>query len=190
MRETKETSIRVEVNLDGTGSCQASTGIGFMDHMLDQLGKHGGFDLKVQAQGDLEIDGHHTVEDLGICLGKAFAKAVGDGAGIRRFGHAVVPMDEVLAEVTLDWSGRPFLAFRAELPRGRVGELDAELAEEFFRAFAMNSRVTLHVDLRQGGNVHHCIEGIFKAFARAMAQAVGLDPDVKGVPSTKGMLET
>ena len=189
-RETKETSILVKLCLDGTGTSSISTGIGFMDHMLDHLAKHSGFDIDVKADGDLEIDAHHTVEDLGICLGKAFADAVGNAEGIRRYGHAVVPMDEVLAEVTVDWSGRPFLAFRADIPRGRVGELDSELVEEFFRAFAMNCRVTVHVDLRHGDNVHHSVEGIFKAFARSLAEAVGYDEGVKGIPSTKGLIDS
>jgi imidazoleglycerol-phosphate dehydratase len=146
--------------------------------------------LTVHAKGDLEIDPHHTVEDLGICLGKAFAEALKDPKGLTRFGHAVVPMDESLAEAAVDFSGRPFLAFDASFGHSRVGEFDVELVEEFFRAFAMNSRVTLHVILRYGNNVHHGIEGIFKAFARAMRQAVQLDPTEKGIPSTKGTIET
>ena len=188
-RETKETQIKLSVTIDGSGSIDAKTGIGFFDHMLTHIAKHGLFDLKVDAKGDLEIDAHHTVEDVGICLGKAFAQALGDMKGIARFGHAVIPMDEALAEVTIDFSGRPFLVFEAELPRGKVGEFDSELTEEFFRAFAVNSRTTLHIVLRYGSNTHHCIEGIFKAFARALDRATQLDPRVTGVPSTKGMLE-
>ena len=189
-RATNETRIRVAMDLDGSGVSTINTGVGFFDHMLTHIAKHGLFDLEVNAEGDLEIDGHHTVEDVGICLGKVFAKALGEPVGIRRYGHAVIPMDEALAEVSIDVSGRPFLAFNAELDKGRVGEFDAELTEEFFRAFAVNSRTTLHVVLRYGQNTHHCIEGIFKAFARALDDAVTRDARVAGVPSTKGMLET
>ncbi len=171
-RETKETRIDIRLNLDGAGAVNIRTGVGFMDHMLTHIGRHGLFDLDVSAEGDLQVDAHHTVEDIGICLGKAFAKAVGDAAGITRFGHAVVPMDEALAEVAVDISGRPFLAFSAAGLKGKVGEFDAELVEEFFRAFAVNSKTTLHIVLRYGNNVHHCIEGVFKAFARALAAAV------------------
>ena len=189
VRETNETRIRVSVALDGAGKSEVRTGIGFFDHMLTHVARHGLFDLVVEAKGDLEIDGHHTVEDVGISLGKAFLQALGDMHGISRFGHAVIPMDEVLAEVAVDFSGRPYLSFQADLPQSRVGDFDAELTEEFFRAFAVNSRMTLHIVLRRGGNLHHCVEGIFKAFARALDRAVQLDPRVKGVPSTKGMLE-
>lgn len=189
-RSTNETRIRVALDLDGSGTSTINTGVGFFDHMLTHIARHGLFDLEVNAEGDLEIDGHHTVEDVGICLGKVFAKALGEPVGIRRYGHAVIPMDEALAEVSIDVSGRPFLAFNAALDKGRVGEFDAELTEEFFRAFAVNSRTTLHVVLRYGQNTHHCIEGIFKAFARALDDAVTRDPRVAGVPSTKGMLET
>ena len=188
-RETKETAIELSVAIDGAGAIEAATGIGFFDHMLTHIAKHGIFDLVVKAKGDLEIDAHHTVEDVGICLGKAFAQALGDMKGIARFGHAVVPMDETLAEAVIDFSGRPFLVFDADLPRGKVGDFDSELAEEFFRAFAVNSRTTLHIVLRHGSNLHHCIEGMFKAFARALDRATQLDPRVTGVPSTKGMLE-
>ena len=187
-RETKETRIDLRLNLDGAGAINISTGVGFLDHMLTHIARHGLFDLDVTAIGDLQIDAHHTVEDIGICLGKAFAQAVGDAARITRFGHAVVPMDEALAEVAVDISGRPFLAFNAPALKGRVGEFDAELVEEFFRAFAVNSKTTLHIVLRYGNNVHHSIEGVFKAFARALAEAVKLDPRVAGVPSTKGTL--
>ena len=188
-RETAETRVRVSVNLDGAGKADVRTGIGFFDHMLTQVARHGLFVLTVKAEGDLETGGHHTVEDVGICLGKVFLQAMGDMKGVCRFGHAVVPMDEVLAEVAVDFSGRPFLSFQAELPRGSTGGFDSELTEEFFRAFAVNGRLTLHVVLRSGGNLHHCIEGIFKAFARALDRAVQRDPRVKDVPSTKGMLE-
>jgi len=187
-RKTKETNIKISINLDGSGAMNIGTGIGFFDHMLTHIARHGLFDLDVSAKGDLEVDAHHTVEDIGICLGKAFAKAVGDAAKITRFGHAVVPMDEALAEVAVDISGRPFLAFDAEFLAGKVGEFDAELVEEFFRAFAVNGKTTLHIVLRYGSNVHHSIEGIFKAFARALAEAVKIDPRVSGVPSTKGTL--
>jgi imidazoleglycerol-phosphate dehydratase len=189
-RETGETSIRVTLKLDGEGRAEVATGIGFFDHMLTHLARHSLMDLSVAAEGDLHIDGHHTVEDVGICLGKAFLQALGEPKGLVRYGHALVPMDEVLAEAAVDVSGRPYLVFRADLPKVRLGDFDAELTEEFFRAFAMNARLTLHLGLRHGSNVHHCIEGLFKAAARALGAAVALDPRVKGVPSTKGMLET
>lgn len=189
-RETKETCIDLQVELDGTGQASVSTGVGFMDHMLTHLARHGLFDLRLEARGDLEIDAHHTVEDIGICLGKAFVQALGDTKGITRFGHAVVPMDEALAEVAVDISGRPFLLFKADLPQVRLGDFDVELVEEFLRAFAVNARMTMHVILRQDGNVHHCVEGIFKALARALRSAVQLDARCSDVPSTKGMLET
>lgn len=179
----------MSVRLDGRGEADVSTGIGFFDHMLTHLARHGGFDVSVQARGDLEIDGHHTVEDVGICLGQAFAKAVGTPTGLRRFGHAVVPMDEALAEVAVDYSGRPYLVFRADVPKVKLGDFDAELAEEFFRAFAMNSRITLHVILRYSSNVHHAVEVMFKAFARALGEALSVDPDSTAVPSTKGVIE-
>ena len=189
-RTTAETAITVAVNLDGSGKHDCQTGVGFFDHMLTHIARHGLFDLALTASGDLEIDAHHTVEDVGICLGKAFLQALGDLKGIRRFGHAVLPMDETLAEAAIDFSGRPFLRFEGALPRGKAGDFDSELAEEFFRAFAVNSRSTLHLVLRAGTNLHHCIEGLFKAFARALDEAVQTDPRVEGVPSTKGMLET
>ncbi len=189
-RKTKETDIAVKLVLDGSGEADIATGVGFLDHMLTHVARHGLCDLSVRAKGDLEVDAHHTVEDIGICLGKALQKALKDTKGLTRFGHAVIPMDEAMAEVSIDLSGRPFLAFQAQIPRSKVGDFDAELVEEFFRAFAMNSRTTLHIVLRYGANAHHCIEGIFKAFAKALAQAVQLDPRVQDVPSTKGMLET
>lgn len=179
----------VSVVLDGEGKANINTGVGFFDHMLDHLAKHGLFDIEVQAKGDLEIDAHHTVEDVGICLGQAFLEAVGEPVGLVRFGHAVVPMDEALAEVAVDFSGRPYFVFEADLPKTAVGEFDAELAEEFFRAFAMNARVTLHVGLRYGSNVHHCIEVMFKTFAKSLSRALAIDSRIKGVPSTKGKLE-
>lgn len=189
-RDTKETQIAVSIDLDGSGEARVDTGVGFFDHMLDHLARHGGLDLEVRAQGDLHIDAHHTVEDVGICLGKAFLEALGTPRGIVRYGHAVVPMDEALAEAAVDISGRPFLSYDAAVPGERIGAFDVELAEEFLRAFAVNARITLHVVLRHGTNAHHCVEGIFKAVARALRQAVSIDPRVQGVPSTKGMLET
>lgn len=189
-RKTKETDIELSLTLDGEGNADVDTGVGFFDHMLTHIARHGILDLQVKARGDLHIDAHHTVEDVGICLGKAFLEAIGEGVGLTRYGHAVVPMDEALAEAAVDFSGRPFLAFEADLPLGSVGEFDVELTEEFMRALAMNSRMTLHIILRQGTNAHHCIEAIFKAVARALRQAVSLDDRVQGVPSTKGMLET
>ena len=190
VRETKETQIRVWVSLDGTGQAEVSTGIGFFDHMLVHLAKHGLFDVRVDAQGDLEVDAHHTVEDVGICLGQAFLKAVGSAEGLRRFGHAVLPMDDALAEVAVDFSGRPYLVYRADLPAARVGDFDTALTEEFFRAFAMSSRITLHVNLRYGTHAHHCVEVMFKSFARGLSAALTVDETIKGVPSTKGVIET
>lgn len=189
VRETKETSITVSIKLDGEGKSDVSTGVGFFDHMLDHLAKHGLFDIDVQAKGDLEIDSHHTVEDIGICLGQAFLNAVGEPVGLTRFGHAVLPMDEALAEVAIDFSGRPYFVYQAELPRTSVGEFDAELAEEFFRAFAMNARISLHVRLHYGSNVHHCIEVMFKTFAKSLSRSLAIDKRIQGVPSTKGKLE-
>jgi imidazoleglycerol-phosphate dehydratase len=189
-RSTKETLISVRVSLDGTGASNVDTGVGFFDHMVTHLAKHGGFDIDVKAKGDLEIDPHHTVEDVGICLGQAFLKAVGDGAGLHRFGHAVIPMDEALAECSVDFSGRPYLVYRALIPKVKLGEFDSELAEEFFRAFAMNARVTLHLELRYARNVHHSVEVMFKAFARGLGDALRIDPRISGIPSTKGVLET
>jgi len=197
-RKTKETQIRVALNIDGEGQAAINTGVGFLDHMLTHVARHGLFDLRIDAKGDLQVDPHHTVEDIGICLGKACNEALkkpvkedpGNVAvGLVRFGHAVIPMDEALAEVAVDFSGRPFLLFEAPFAHSKVGEFDVELVEEFFRAFAMNSRSTIHILLRHGSNVHHGIEAIFKAFARAVAQAVLIDPCVKGVPSTKGIIE-
>lgn len=189
-RKTAETNISIEVNLDGEGRAEIRTGVGFLDHMLTHVAKHGMCDISVVAEGDLYIDAHHTVEDIGICLGKALLDAVGKPVGLNRFGHAVVPMDEALAEAAVDFSGRPYLVFDAAFLHGKVGDFDTELVEEFFRALAVNSRISLHLMLRAGNNVHHCIEALFKAFARALRQALQMDPRVAGVPSTKGMLET
>ncbi|MXP62939.1 imidazoleglycerol-phosphate dehydratase HisB [Roseomonas sp. M0104] len=189
-RSTSETEIRISLGLDGTGASQISTGIGFLDHMLTALARHGMLDLQVEAKGDLHIDFHHTAEDVGIVLGQAVKRALGDKRGIRRYGHAVVPMDEALAEAAIDISGRPFLAWSASFPRDKVGAMDTELFEEFFRAFAMNAGITLHVVQRAGANAHHIAEGIFKAVARALRMAVEHDPRAAGaIPSTKGMLE-
>ena len=187
-RTTKETDIEISFDIDGAGEANVGSGIGFFDHMLILFAKHGLFSLSVKAQGDLVIDGHHTVEDIGIVLGQALAKAAGDKAGIRRYGHVYVPMDEALVLVVVDFSGRPFLAFDAELGQGRIGEFDVELTEEFLRAVAVNAGVTLHVKLLSGKNRHHIVEAIFKALGRALSQSLERDPRVQGVPSSKGML--
>ena len=188
-RATSETRITVKLDLDGAGTARAATGIGFLDHMLTALARHGLFDLAVKAKGDLHIDFHHTTEDVGIVLGQAFAKALGDKRGIRRFGHALVPMDEALAESAVDISGRPFLAWDVAFERPKIGEMDTELFEEFFRAFAMNALVTLHITRRSGRNAHHVAEACFKATARALRMAAEIDPRAgDAIPSTKGML--
>ncbi|MGH6623856.1 MAG: imidazoleglycerol-phosphate dehydratase HisB [Burkholderiaceae bacterium] len=188
-RTTKETEIAVEVDLDGSGRCQVATGIGFLDHMLDQLARHGMLDLTIEARGDLHIDGHHTVEDIGITLGQAFAQAVGDKAGVRRYGHAYVPLDEALSRVVLDLSGRPGLEWHVPFTRAMIGGFDVDLAHEFFQGFANHALVTLHVDNLRGDNAHHQCETVFKAFARALRMAVEPDPRAAGViPSTKGTL--
>ena len=187
-RTTKETDIEITLDIDGAGEANVGSGIGFFDHMLILFAKHGLFSLTVKAQGDLVIDGHHTVEDIGIVLGQALAKAAGDKAGIRRYGHVYVPMDEALVLVVVDFSGRPFLAFDAELGQGRIGEFDVELTEEFLRAVAVNAGLTLHVKLLSGKNRHHIVEAIFKALGRALSQSLERDPRVQGVPSSKGML--
>lgn len=187
-RQTSETRITVAVNLDGDGQSRLQTGLGFFDHMLTQIARHGLVDLEVTAQGDLHIDGHHTVEDTGITLGMALRKALGDARGIRRYGHAFVPMDESLASCALDISGRPFLAFQADFPRERVGDLDTELVQEFFRAVAVHAGLTLHLKVEYGANAHHMIEALFKAFGRALDMAKQTDPRVGGVPSSKGSL--
>jgi imidazoleglycerol-phosphate dehydratase len=186
-RATRETQVAVELDLDG-GSVAPSTGVGFLDHMLELLGRHGGVGLRVTATGDLETGAHHTVEDVGIAFGQALDQALGDRARIHRYGQAVVPMDEALGECALDISGRPLCLFEAELPPVSIGGFDAELAEEFFRAVATNAKLTLHLGTRYGSNAHHQIEACFKAFARALRQAVAIDPGADGVPSTKGTL--
>ncbi len=187
-RQTLETSVAVSINLDGSGKAEIATGIGFFDHMLTLLAKHGFLDLKILAQGDLQVDCHHTVEDCGIVLGEAIKAAAGDKAGIHRYGNCFIPMDEVLAQVILDFSGRPYLVFEAEIPKVTLGNFDAEMTEEFFRAVAAASGMTLHIRVLYGKNVHHIIEAIFKAFARALAEAVALDSRVQGVMSSKGAL--
>ncbi len=187
-RATSETQIEVEVALDGNGAGEIATGVGFFDHMLQLLARHGLFDLAVKAEGDLYVDCHHTVEDCGIALGGALREALGDKSGIVRYGTAWVPMDEALAMVSLDISGRSFLVFDAPLPRVALGGFDAEMVEEFFRAVAMQAGLTLHIRLLSGSNTHHMIEAIFKAFGRALREAVRIDPAIRGVMSTKGVL--
>jgi imidazoleglycerol-phosphate dehydratase len=189
-RETKETSVKLALTLDGSGAGTRETGVGFLDHMLDLVARHGRLDLDVAVTGDLETGAHHTVEDTGIVLGQALDQALGDRAGITRYGHAVVPMDEARASCAIDISGRPFCAFGAELPPGATGTFDHELTEEFFRAVANAAKLTLHVDVEAGTNAHHMIEAAFKAFARALRQAAAIDPTESGVPSTKGTLTT
>ena len=186
-RSTAETQIKLSLDLDG-GESSAATGVGFLDHMLDLLARHGRLGLRVEANGDLETGAHHTVEDVGIVLGQALDEALGDRAGIRRYGSALVPMDESLAECAIDISGRPLCVFDAELPVTNIAGFDTELAEEFFRAVANSAKLTLHVNVRYGTNAHHMIEGCFKAFARALRVAVSIDPEESGVPSTKGTL--
>lgn len=187
-RETGETEVKLSLDLDGGAQSSASTGVGFLDHMLDLLARHGGLGLTVEASGDLETGAHHTVEDVGIVFGQALDEALGDRAGIRRYGSALVPMDESLAECALDISGRPLCVFEADLPATTIAGFDTELAEEFFRAVANSAKITLHVSVRCGSNAHHMIEACFKAFARALRVAVSVDPDEPGVPSTKGTL--
>jgi imidazoleglycerol-phosphate dehydratase len=188
-RNTKETQIRVKVNLDGSGVAKLATGIGFFDHMLDQVARHGLIDLQIEAAGDLHIDGHHTVEDTGITLGQAVAKAVGDKAGLTRYGHAYVPLDEALSRVVVDFSGRPGLHMRVPFKAGMVGGFDTQLAYEFFQGFSNHAGVTLHIDNLHGDNAHHQCETVFKAFGRALRMALAVDPRSAGViPSTKGSL--
>ncbi len=188
-RDTKETQIRVRVDLDGTGASKLATGIGFFDHMLDQVARHGLIDLEVEAQGDLHIDGHHTVEDVGITLGMAVAKAVGDKKGLVRYGHAYVPLDEALSRVVVDFSGRPGLHLHVPFTSGMVGGFDTQLTYEFFQGFVNHALVTLHVDNLKGVNAHHQCETVFKAFGRALRMAAAIDPRAAGVvPSTKGTL--
>ena len=187
-RKTLETNITVEINKDGSGKSKLNSGIGFLDHMLDQISRHGLFDLKIEAKGDLHIDAHHTVEDIGITLGQAFTKAMGDRTGIRRYAHAYVPLDEALSRVVIDISGRPGLEFDSHFTRARVGEFDVDLIHEFFQGFVNHANVTLHVDNIKGENSHHQAETIFKAFGRALRIAVEIDKRVEGTPSTKGSL--
>jgi imidazoleglycerol-phosphate dehydratase len=188
-RKTKETDIHLTLVLDGAGESRIATPVPFLDHMLTHVSKHGFFDLSVKAGGDVEIDAHHTVEDLGICLGEAFKKALGDKAGIRRFGRGTMPMHEALASVIIDFSGRPFLVFNVDMPKAKVGEFDTELVEEFFVAFCNHAGANVHVNLAYGDNLHHIIEAIFKSFGRALDEATAFDPRVEGVLSTKGKLE-
>ncbi|MCP9491374.1 MAG: imidazoleglycerol-phosphate dehydratase HisB [Solirubrobacteraceae bacterium MAG38_C4-C5] len=187
-RRTAETDVHLGLSLDGSGAGTRATGVGFLDHMLDLLARHGRLDLDVTITGDLRTGAHHTTEDCGLALGQALDRALGDRAGIVRYGHAVVPMDEARAACTLDVSGRPLVAFTAALPRGKTGGFDHELTEEFFRAVASTARLTVHLEVQAGTNAHHMIEAAFKAFARALRAAVALDPTETGVPSTKGTL--
>lgn len=188
-RETKETRISVRVALDGTGQYEVATGVGFFDHMLEQLARHALIDITLHAKGDLHIDAHHTVEDTGIALGQAVAKALGERRGIRRYGSAELPMDEALTRVALDASGRPFLVWRVSFPAAKVGDMDTELFREWFQAFAQNAGLTLHVENRYGANAHHIAESCFKALARALRQAIEIDPRAAdAIPSTKGQL--
>ncbi len=189
IRNTNETQIRVALNLDGSGVAMLATGIGFFDHMLDQIARHGLIDLEIDAKGDLHIDGHHTVEDVGITFGQAVAKAVGEKKGLRRYGHAYVPLDEALSRVVIDFSGRPGLHMRVDFKSGVIGALDTQLVYEFFQGFSNHAGVTLHIDNLEGDNAHHQCETIFKAFARALRMALEIDPRAAGViPSTKGSL--
>jgi imidazoleglycerol-phosphate dehydratase len=188
-RKTKETEISVTLDLDGRGTHQIESGVPFLDHMLTQIARHGFFDLQVSAKGDLDIDAHHTVEDLGICLGEAFKKALGDKSGVRRYGRGSMPMHEALAAVVLDFSGRPFLVYNVPLPKAQIGNFELELVEEFFTAFCNHAGANVHVNLAYGDNLHHIVEAVFKAFARALDEATQLDPRVEGVLSSKGTLE-
>jgi len=188
-RKTKETQLHVRVELDGTGRAEVKTGIGFFDHMLEALARHGLLDLVVECRGDLHVDGHHTVEDTGIVLGQAIARALGDRAGIRRYADATVPLDEALVRVVIDVSGRPFLSYHVDIPKWQMlGDYDVFLTPEFFRAIVLNAGLTVHIDLLRGDNPHHIVEATFKAFARALDLATTRDPRITGVPSTKGVL--
>ncbi len=187
-RRTAETRVRVSLNLDGAGRARIRTGVGFLDHMLTLVARHALVDLQVRCAGDLEVDDHHSVEDVGIALGQAVEKALGDKRGIRRFGAFLAPLDEALARAVVDLSGRPFLVYRVPLRRQRVGEMNSELFEDFFKALSDHARLNLHLDLLRGRNSHHCVEACFKAFARALREAVARDPRELGVPSTKGAL--
>jgi len=189
VRNTKETQIRVRVALDGSGLARLTTGIPFLEHMLDQVARHGMLDLEIEARGDLQVDAHHTVEDIGITLGQACARAVGDKAGLTRYGHAYVPLDEALSRVVIDFSGRPGLEYHVKFARGLIGEFDVDLVHEFFQGFANHAQVTLHIDNLRGANAHHQCETIFKAFARALRMALAPDARAQGaIPSTKGSL--
>ncbi len=188
-RDTLETQIQVEINLDGTGKGEFDTGVPFLEHMLDQIARHGLIDIKIKAKGDLHIDAHHTVEDIGIVIGQAFAKALGDKKGIRRYGHAYVPLDEALSRVVIDFSGRPGLEYHAEYARPRIGDFDVDLIHEFFQGFINHALATLHIDCLRGHNSHHIAETLFKAFGRAVRMAIEPDPRMAGImPSTKGSL--
>jgi imidazoleglycerol-phosphate dehydratase len=187
-RKTNETNIELSFTIDGSGNSDIETGVPFMSHMLDLFTKHGQFDLSVNAQGDIEVDGHHTTEDIGICLGQALQKALGDKKGIKRYGNAFVPMDEALAQVVVDLSNRPHLEMRAEFPSEKVGTFDTELVHEFLWKLALEARMNLHVIVHYGHNTHHMIEAVFKALGRALDEATTVDPRIQGVPSTKGML--
>lgn len=187
-RKTKETDISVYLKLDGRGEYKINTTVPFLDHMLSQIAKHGFFDLEVNAKGDTEVDYHHIVEDVGIAFGEAFKKALGEKEGIRRYGHAVIPLNEALSMVSVDISGRPYIVYNVAMPKEKVGEFDVELTEEFFRAFANSSGMSLHINTIYGNNLHHIIESIFKAAARALDEATSTDERVKGIPSTKGKL--
>jgi imidazoleglycerol-phosphate dehydratase len=188
VRTTRETEIRLTIDLDGQGRAEVATGIGFLDHMLDLLARHSLIDLTVTCRGDLQVDGHHTTEDIGICLGQAIDRALGDRAGIRRYGHSILPMDETLVTVALDLGGRPYWSWEVPMPTPRVGDFDSELAADFWQAVATQARMNLHVLLHRGRNTHHVIEAIFKATARALRDAIEPDPRSTGVPSTKGSL--
>jgi imidazoleglycerol-phosphate dehydratase len=188
-RNTRETRIRVEVDLDGTGKASIQTPLPFLSHMLEQIARHGGIDLSIFAEGDVDIDGHHTTEDIGIVLGKAVLDALGDRRGIRRYGSATLPMDEALVTAALDLSGRPFFVWRVDLPKAKLGNWDVELAEVFFEAFARTAQANLHIRKLEGSNLHHIVEISFKAFSRALREAISIDPRSPDVPSTKGMLD-
>jgi len=187
-RSTAETQITLELSLDGAGQACLHSGVGFLDHMLELLAKHAAMDLTLQAQGDLEVDQHHTVEDVGICFGMALAEALGDRAGIRRYGHFLLPMEETLVSAAVDLGGRPYLVFQAEFPSPKIGQFDSELVADFWQAVVNNARCNLHVIVHHGRNSHHIAEGIFKAVARALRMAVEPDPRITGIPSTKGTL--
>ncbi|MBI2779219.1 MAG: imidazoleglycerol-phosphate dehydratase HisB [Gammaproteobacteria bacterium] len=188
-RDTLETRIEATVNLDGTGASRFQTGVPFLDHMMDQIARHGMIDIDIQAEGDLHIDAHHTAEDIGITLGQAVAKAIGDKRGIRRYGHAYVPLDEALSRVVIDFSGRPGLEYHIDFPRARIGDFDVDLFREFFQGFVNHALVSLHIDNLRGRNAHHIAETVFKAFGRAVRMALEMDPRMQGImPSTKGSL--